>query len=186
MGFTKFEKESLKLLIRPEEETNALRDNEISEEARNYLKSSDLLHNLHDYSLFPKKFFHRKNKAENVVLIKYFDQKMSIYDEIERIASILTPVYRIQIDFGFLIVNGSDPENQKLRFVFAQRSLALNKKIHINSSEDIETLLNEFKNLDRFQLMKNVFTLHQNQSCFDKSGFRPYCLLNVVFFLAKI
>ena len=54
MGFTKFEKESLKLLLRSEEETEKLRDSEISDEAQEYLKNSDLLYNLKDYSFkFP-------------------------------------------------------------------------------------------------------------------------------------
>ena len=186
MGFTKFEKESLKLLLRSEEETEKLRDAEISDEAREYLKNSDLRYYLKDYSLFPKKFVHRVNKAENIIIIKFFNQNMDIHDELMKITSVLTPVYRIQVDCGFLIINGSDPEKEKLRIAFAQRSLALNDKIHINSSEDVEKLLDEFKTLDRYSLMKKVFALHQNQSCFEKSGYRPYCLLNLVFFLAKI
>lgn len=186
MGFTTFEKESLKNLIRAEKEISPIRENEIPEDALNYLKNSDLLHTLKDYSLFPRKHFHRVNKSENIVIVKLFDQKMDAREEIDKIVSILTPTFRIQIDFGFLIINGSDPADQKLRMVFPQRSLAVNEKIHINSSRDVETLIKEFDGLDRFALMKKVFALHQNQSCFDKSGFRPYCLLNMVFFLSKI
>ena len=186
MGFTHYEKESLKLLIRDEKETDPIRDAELPTEALEYLRTSDLLHNVHDYALFPKKFFHRVNKAENIVLIKFWDSKMNVYDEIEKVVSYLTPTFRIQIDFGFLIINGHTREKQEFRYVFPQRSLALNNKIHINNEKDFETLLNEFKNLETSELTKRVFNLHQNQSTFEKSGFRPYCLLNMVFFLAKI
>ena len=186
MGFTLYEKESLRNLVRPESETSPLRDEEISNEALDYLKSSELLDNIHDYALFPKKFFHRVNKSENIVLIKYFDQKIDVHDEIMKITSILTPTYRIQIDFGFLIINGNNPEKQEFRYVFPQRSLHINSKIHINSDNDLKILLSEFQDLDRVSLMRKIFTMHQNQSCFDKSGYRPFCLLNMVFFLAKI
>ena len=57
MGFTLYEKESLRNLVRPESETSPLRDEEISSEALDYLKTSELLDNIHDYALFPKKFY---------------------------------------------------------------------------------------------------------------------------------
>ena len=186
MGFTTFEKESLKLLIREQKETDPLRDAELPTDALEYLRNFDLLHNVHDYALFPRKHFHRVNKAENIVLIKFFDKEMDAFKQVQQVIEYLTPTFRIQIDFGFLIVGGQSPENQEFRYVFPQRSLALNNKIHINTDKDIDNLLEEFKNLDKSELMKRVFNLHQGQSSFDKSGFRPYCLLNMVFFLAKI
>ena len=186
MGFTVFEKEALKSLIRPEKEIELLRQTEIPADALLYLRNSDLLHTVCDYSLFPRKHFHRINRSENIVLVKFYDADMNIHKEIEKVVSILTPIFRIQIDFGFLIVDGKNPEDQSFRYVFPQRSLALNEKIYINCANDVQTLLQEFEGLDRFSLLKKLYGLHQTQSSFDKSGYRPYCLLNMVFFLSKI
>ena len=186
MGFTQYEKESLRSLIRTPIETNPIRDKEIPPEIIKYLKSVDLLHHLHDYALFPLKHVHRVNKAENIIFGKFFNADLNVFDMLEEIVSFLTPTFRIQVDFGFIIKSGINPENLEYRYVFPQRSLKINTKMHINSLADIETFLNEFKNLNRNDLMQKTYEIHQNQSLFDKSGFQPYYLLNMVVFLAKI
>ena len=186
MGFTAYEKQCLKELIRPTSETSKLRDLEIPKEALDYLKSVDLTHHIHDFSLFPLKFFHRKNKAENIIIGKFVNSDMNIYEELENLTSFLTPTFRIQVDFGFLIKNGMNTDDSKFRFVFPQRSLAFNSKIHINNLDDIRTFLAEFKTISRSELTQRVFQIHQNQSCFDRSGYNPFYLINMSIFLAKI
>ena len=71
------------------------------------------------------------------------------------------------------------------RYVWPQRCLAVNKVTAINTEEDFHNLSNEFKKIDRHELTKIIGNNHMQQSCFDKSGFIPRCLLTCCFYLSK-
>ena len=186
MGFTSFEKNYISNFLRGFDDVEFLKNRDLPEEIQLFLKNKDLWHNLRDYSIVPKKYLHRLNKAENIVISKFYNAEMNIHDEVTKLLDTLTPTFRLQIDFGLIIISGETKETVEYQYVWPQRSLTFNKKIHINSLKDCEESLDEFKGVSRAELTRKIFNNHQNQAIFEKSGFRPLCLLNVAFFLAKI
>lgn len=77
-----------------------------------------------------------------------------------------------------------DTDND-LKFVWPQRNLAMNQTQNIDTPEDLRKLLEEIKNLEKSGLLQRVCEMHQNQSCFEKSGYRPLSLLTTALFLSK-
>ena len=71
------------------------------------------------------------------------------------------------------------------RYVWAQRNLAFNNVQRIETQKSMDDLIKEVKGLEYSDLMRKVYEIHQSQSCFDKSGFRPVRLLSTVLFLTK-
>jgi hypothetical protein len=63
--------------------------------------------------------------------------------------------------------------------------LAFNKTQIIDGAEDIDNLIKEINSVNQEELVNEIFTKHQNQSCFDKSGYQPIGLLSTVIFLTK-
>ena len=185
MGFTMYEKRALQTMIRSDEATAIIRELEIEDPVYEFLKTENLLRHIRDYGIFPSKYYHKINSAENIVLSKFFDSDFDISKFIEQLGKILTGPYRIQMDCSIIIKQSQDSEN-KFRFVWAQRNLAFNTIKFIHGEKDLNNLLSELKISDRVELMRKVYSIHQNQSCFDKSGYVPVRLLTAVFFLSKI
>ena len=61
----------------------------------------------------------------------------------------------------------------------------MNKKTHIRNGTDFDMLLAEFKGLNHYDLLQLAGEAHQNQSNFDKSGFRPLLPITVSFYISK-
>ena len=184
MSFTSFEKKSLQKLIRTNKETEKLRKTDLDPNVYDFLKNENLLRHIRDHGIFPQKYRHKINYAENIILSKYFDNNFDIIEFIEKLGRVLTGPYHIQIDCAMIIKHGQD-ENI-FRFVWAQRNLAFNTTKLIRDEIDLNTLISEIKSSDQAQFMKQIYSIHQNQSCFDRSGYLPLQLLSTVFFLSKI
>jgi len=184
MGFTMFEKRSLQKMIRSDDQTAVLRKSEIADEIYEYLKSENLMKQVRDYGLFPTRYLHKINSAENIVLSKFFDDNFNIEDFTRQLGKRLTAPYRIQIDCALLIKH--DKAETKFRFVWAQRNLAFNTRKLIRGKEDFDELLSELGSMNRVELTRKIFDIHRTQSCFDRSEYSPMRLLTTVFFLAKI
>jgi hypothetical protein len=71
------------------------------------------------------------------------------------------------------------------RYVWAQRNLAFNEIQRIEHKQDMFDLINEVQSFSPTELMRKIYSIHQTQSCFDKSGYRPVRLLSTVFFMTK-
>jgi hypothetical protein len=65
------------------------------------------------------------------------------------------------------------------------RHLAFNDIQIIDNSDDFDNLVKEINAYGQDGLVNKIFTNHQNQSCFDKSGYRPLGILSTVFYLTK-
>jgi hypothetical protein len=240
MGFTILEKHDLRKMIRSSDEAIALHKLEIESDIYVFLKQEKLLKQVSDYGIFPSKY-KTLNRAENIVISKFFDENFNIIEYITELAYALSLPYTLQIDCSMIIkcdkqdipedksslvisstsdkllesdtdsssgdeytsseifdfeqelgftdktelqIAEKDQES-KFRYVWAQRNLCFNQTQRINSKEDMTNLLEELKSLSSVQLMRKIYELHQTQSCFDKSGFRPVRLLSTVFFLSK-
>ena len=184
MGFTMFEKRSLQKFVRPDEETALLRKAELEYAVYEFLKTEGLLRQVRDYGIFPSRYYHKLNSAENIILSKFFDNSFNIYDFTKELGKKLTCPFRIQMDCALIIKHNEKIDD--FRFVWAQRSLAFNNQKFIRDKDDLESLLAEVKLQNNDQLMKRVYDIHQNQSIFEKSGYRPLRLISAVFFLSKI
>jgi len=185
MGFTAFEKRELQKFIRSDDTTTVLRKKELEANVYIFLKNQSLLKQVRDYGIFPKRYFHKVDSAENVVLSKFFDSEFNIHNFVKDMGQKITVPYRIQMDCSFIIMDDKDKTDIKLKFAWAQRSLAFNTTKFIQDNVDLEKLLSELK-LGRVELLRKVHFLHQNQSYYDKSGYRPLRLVSAVFFLSKI
>ena len=99
-------------------------------------------------------------------------------------ADTLPPLFvtnQLKIDCSMII---EDLFGEK-RYVWPQRCLSINQQTVVNTSEDFKSLVKEFEVLDRHELTKRVANNHMQQSCFDKSGYLPRCLLSCCFYLSK-
>ena len=179
MGFTDYEKMEMKNLFRSESED--LVGENLPNDIFEYLKTNGLLRQVRDYGKFPAKYRFRPFKSENIVLNFFIDPDYNISQTLLDLSYILTPPFTIKIDCSFMM---QDSEGD-LRYVWPQRNLALNSDHQIESMFEFDQLIDEFKNLDNYQTLRRVSEIHQNQSCFDKSGYRPLCLLTSAFFLSK-
>ena len=179
MGFTEFEKNEMKGLFRVDSEQ--IVEQTLPDDIILFLKSQNLMKQVRDYGIFPSKFRYRPFKAENIVLTFFMDPNFSIYQILNDLSYIITPPFSVKIDCSF-VMQDSDGD---LRYVWPQRNLALNSDQQIDTVEEFENLINEFKFHDHYTTLKNVSEVHQNQSCFDKSGYRPLCLLTTALYLSK-
>ena len=182
MGFTAFEKCELQLLIRSEESTSALRKKELEESVYLFLKNKGLLKQVRDYGIFPQRYYYKKDSAENIVLSKFYDRDFNLYSFIKDMGQKITVPYRMQMDCSFIIIDDNDKTNVKLKFAWAQRSLAFNQTKIIQDKVDLENMLTELE-LGRVELLRKVYFTHQNQSYYEKSGYRPLRLLSTYFCL---
>lgn len=179
MGFTEYEKLEMKNMFRADSENYV--NEHLPDDISSYLKNQGLFSQVRDYGKFPAKFRFRPFKAENVVLTFFMDPNFLIHEALMDLSYILTPPFKIKIDCAFMM---QDAEGD-LRYVWPQRNLALNSDQQIDSTEEFDSLINEFKALDNYEILRRVSEIHQNQSCFDKSGYRPLCLLTTAFYLSK-
>lgn len=179
MGFTEYEKLEMRNLFRYNSED--LVEETLPEEISVFLKNEGLMRQVRDYGKFPAKFRFRPFKAENIVLTFFMDPNFTIHETLMDLSYILTPPFKIKIDCAFMM---QDSEGD-LRYAWSQRNLALNSDQQIDSSSEFDSLINEFKSLDHYETLRRVSEIHQNQSCFDKSGYRPLCLLTTAIYLSK-
>ena len=179
MGFTDYEKSEMRNLFRAD--SKQLVEDTLPPDVSDYLKTNGLLNQVRDYGKFPAKYRFRPFKAENIVLTFFIDPNYNIFETLIDLSYILTPPFSIKIDCAFMM---QDSEGD-LRYVWPQRNLALNSDHKIESIFEFDRLIDEFKNMNSYQLLRNVSEIHQNQSCFDKSGYRPLCLLTTAFYLSK-
>ena len=186
MGFTEYEKYSILKMIRSDGEITLLRDHELLPQYTEFLRSEGLLNQMRDYAIIPTKYRHRITKAENIVLCKFLNLDFNFFDFLTDSSYSFTPPLRIQIDCSMLIAtNNFDADISKFRFVWPQRNLAFNVIKNINTQADWTNLLNEFKDLSNSKLLRTVCINHQNQACFDRSGYVPMQLLTASFYLSK-
>lgn len=179
MGFTEYEKLEMKNLFRSNSEM--LVEDTLPEDIFQYLQTNNLLRQVRDYGKFPAKYRFRPFKAENIVLTFFMDPDYDLNQTLMDLSYILTPPFSIKIDCAFMM---QDSEGD-LRYVWPQRNLAINSDHQIESIREFDNLIDELKPLDHYQTLRKVSEIHQNQSCFDKSGYRPLCLLTAAFYLSK-
>ena len=179
MGFSKFEREQMQNLFRDYSET--LVKESLPEEIFGFLKTQGLLRQVRDYGKFPSKFRFKPQKAENVVLTFVMDSEFSILNVLNELKFILTPPFSLKIDCAFLM----EDTDGDLKYVWPQRNLAVNKFQSIESADDLDELMGEIKEMEASGLMQKVCEIHQNQSCFDRSGYRPLSLLTTAIYLSK-
>ena len=179
MGFSDLERKQMQGLFRDFSEN--LVQESLPEEIYEFLKSQGLLRQVRDYGKFPSKFRFKAHKAENVVLTFVMDENFSIFETLNELKFILTPPFIVKIDCAFLM----EDTDGDLKYVWPQRNLAINKVQHIDSSDDLEDLMGEIKQMETSGLMQKVCEIHQNQSCFDRSGYRPLSLLTTAIYLSK-
>lgn len=179
MGFTEYEKMEMKNLFRSESEN--LVAETLPQDIADYLTNNGLLRQVRDYGKFPAKYRFRPFKSENIVLNFFMDPDYNISQTLLDLSYILTPPFAIKIDCSFMM---QDSEGD-FRYVWPQRNLAINSDQQIDSIYEFDQLIDQFKALDNYQILRKVSEIHQNQSCFDKSGYRPLCLLTSALFLSK-
>lgn len=85
-----YEKRALQTMIRSDEATAIIRELEIEDPVYEFLKTENLLRHVRDYGIFPSKYYHKINSAENIVLSKFFDSDFDISKFIEQLGKILT------------------------------------------------------------------------------------------------
>ena len=187
MGFTVYEKKTIVNQLLTNDEVKEIRDDELDDELHEFLQSQNHLRNIRDYAIIPRNIS-RKNKFENLTLVKYFSTEFDFATYIETIGSCLTPPYEMKIDFNFVVSKPHEQHNivDKYRFVWAQRSLAFKIKQNIADITDFEALLTKIKTYSYTDLLNTTFANHMRQSCFDRSGYNPNRLLCSVLFLSKL
>ena len=57
--------------------------------------------------------------------------------------------------------------------------------MQIGSEKDFDELIDEFKGLQHYDLLQMTGENHLQQSCFDKSDFRPFMPLTASFYVTK-
>lgn len=185
MGFTVIEKNELKKLIRSKEITTEHHAHELDTSILEFMKNENLLNQIHDYGIFPKNVFRRFKYAENIVISKFMDIKFDLILFLKELGSILSPPYIITIDCSMIISNLGAEDN--FRFVWPQRNLAFNETKRIETDKNFIDLITELDCIKcPVETMMKVYHNHQNQACFDQSGYIPMTLLSTVFFISKI
>ena len=188
MGFSEFEKKFMRSLLETDEIITPQRDAILNESVKNFLEKDKHINRVRDYGIFPF-FLHKKHRSENVILSKFLTQSFSLYEFIFLLLEEISMPFTLMIDFTMIIKNPlttSNEINVDYRFVFPQRSTSFEITRKIYTEKDINSLLNYLKPLSYNDLLSICYHNHKNQSCFDKSGYVPYCLLTAVIFLSKI
>ena len=99
MGFSEREKMEIEKNLRPLHEIEKYRENEISDEILEYLKSNNLLRNIRDYAIFPRGK-HKVTGCENITVVKYYSSEQNFANYVEDICGDLTPPFEIKIEQG--------------------------------------------------------------------------------------
>ena len=102
MGFSALEKASLAKLIRNPDVVQQMQSH-LSEEIRSFLLQNDLMKCISDRKYFPVSWRHKQKNSENISVHWFMDGTMDIYEMLESILDIISPDYRILIDFGFVM-----------------------------------------------------------------------------------
>ena len=179
MGFTEAERIGMLELFRPYSEK--LVQVTLPDEILAFLTTQDLLNRVRDYGKFPSKFRFKPGKTENIVLTFFMDSTFKIHEKLKELKFILSPQFTIKIDCAFMM---KDTDGD-LKYVWPQRNLAINSTQEIKNDEDYDELVDEMRELSTVEILHKVCEIHQNQSCFEKSGYRPIGLLTTAFYIAK-
>ena len=190
MGFTEYEKSVIIDHLVPLDKISEVRDNELKSqdyELLQFLKDQNYLRNIRDYAIIPKNHS-RKNKFENIVVVKYFSSDFDFPKFAKSLLSAFTPPYTVKIDFNFTVSKPTEDEGtfDKYRFVWAQRSLAFEIKQKIVDHDDYDEFVNQLYSFNKDELLTTAYYNHQRQSCFDRSGYNKHRLIAGVLFLSKL
>ena len=179
MGFTNAERIGMTELFR--EYSEKLVQVTLPDEILSYLTTQGLLNRVRDYGKFPSKFRFKPGKNENIVLTFFMDSTFKIHEKLKELKYVVSPKFNIKIDCAFLMVDNDGD----LKYVWPQRNLAINSVQEIINDDDFDDLIDEMREMTNVDILHNVCEIHQNQSCFEKSGYRPIGLLTTAFYLAK-
>ena len=114
MGFTGIEKAGLKSLIRSEADIEKARES-FPEVITKFIRSNNLVNQVCDYARFPY-MKHKQTKAENLEIVKIFDDSLELIDVLEEMGESLSAPYTLKIDCSFLIRH-PEGESLNLRFI---------------------------------------------------------------------
>ena len=127
MGFKNFEKTQLLELLRDPKVVNSMREADLPEDIMNFLKNDGLLKQIRDYAIIPLGVRTRKGKPENIIFTWFMNTNFDFVDTLRNIGEILTPPFRILVDFSMIIQD----KEENLRYNWAQRNLNCNTTTNI-------------------------------------------------------
>ena len=180
------ERDAISTLFLPTIKTENLREH-LDEEVYNLLKNQQNLKTVRDNILFLNKNQYRP--YDSVTITKFLTPNFNTSITLEQFFEILSPPFLVFVDFHFLFECTPDENNEnrknRLKFQSASKASCINSTIKVSTTENFESIINEFKNKNHADLLNTVFQHHVDLYEYEDSGFCPYQLLSLVVHVQK-
>ena len=132
-------------------------------------------------SLFVPK---HNRKVKTLRLKKFFAPDFNLSEFTEKLLSIMKKSVDLRIGASFLVHSGPSAEDIKYYFAIAQRPINAGLTL-IDDEKSSENLLSFLSKNDQSDILNIAYDHVNQESVFEKSDFRPRCLVLATFWLTR-
>ena len=180
MPFSRYEITHFEKFIRSDDDCVNLAQHYLDKDDYEFLRTMGMLHLVNDRLHVPK----TRHKHNSITITKLLTPDIAISDFIDDVCKPLSRQYEIKIDCGFIVVK-NDLEEVDKQYSWPQRSTNINPTTKIFTPADKINLRQFLKHLTPNDYL-NISFLKKSEYClFEKSGYRPHCLLTLTLYITK-
>ena len=123
-------------------------------------------------------------KVQTLRLKKFFSPDFNLAEFTENILSIMKKSVDLRIGASFLVHSGPAAEDIKYYFAIAQRPINADLTL-IDDEKSADNLLSFLSKNNQSDILKIAYEHVNQESVFEKSDFRPRCLVLATFWITR-
>ena len=125
-----------------------------------------------------------KRRIQTIRLKKFFTPDFKLAEFTKQLLSIMKKTIDLKIGASFLVHSGPAAEDIKYYFAIAQRPVNAGLTI-IDDEKSADNLLSFLAKNDQSDILNIAFDHVNQESVFEKSDFRPRCLVLATFWITR-